>query len=106
MAPWESRYGIVSQVRNLGLLLGVSFAGESKPEEEFFVARPCATKCCGAASGPSATTRPRYVCTGPEYATGGAAAGLDIMEEAIDAVQRKGPTIGDYPPLPSGNVGF
>ena len=32
--------------------------------------------------------------------------GLDIMEEAIDTVQRKGPTVGDYPPMPSGNVGF
>lgn len=33
-------------------------------------------------------------------------AGLDLMEEAIDAVQRKGVTVGDYPPMPSGNVGF
>ena len=32
--------------------------------------------------------------------------GLDIMEEAIDAVQRKGANVGDYPPMPSGNVGF
>ena len=32
--------------------------------------------------------------------------GLGIMEEAIEAVERKGPTIGDYPPMPSGNVGF
>jgi len=32
--------------------------------------------------------------------------GLDIMEEAIDTVQRKGANVGDYPPMPSGNVGF
>jgi hypothetical protein len=32
--------------------------------------------------------------------------GLDIMEEAIDTVQRKGASVGDYPPMPSGNVGF
>jgi acetylornithine/succinyldiaminopimelate/putrescine aminotransferase len=32
--------------------------------------------------------------------------GLDRMEEAIQAVQRNGVTVGDYPPMPSGNVGF
>ncbi|MYE86424.1 MAG: aspartate aminotransferase family protein, partial [Gammaproteobacteria bacterium] len=32
--------------------------------------------------------------------------GLDLMAEAIDQVERQGPTVGDYPPLPSGNVGF
>jgi len=32
--------------------------------------------------------------------------GLDIMEAAIETVERHGPTIGDYPPMPSGNVGF
>ena len=31
---------------------------------------------------------------------------LDLMEESIDEVQRKGVTVGDYPPMPSGNVGF
>ena len=31
---------------------------------------------------------------------------LDLMEEAIEEVQRKGITVGDYPPMPSGNVGF
>jgi len=31
---------------------------------------------------------------------------LDLMEESIDEVQRKGITVGDYPPMPSGNVGF
>jgi hypothetical protein len=33
-------------------------------------------------------------------------AGLDIMEEAIEAVERKGNRVGNYPPMPSGNVGF
>jgi len=32
--------------------------------------------------------------------------GLTAMEEAIDAVQRRGINVGDYPPMPSGNVGF
>ena len=29
--------------------------------------------------------------------------GLDVMEESIDEIQRKGVTV---PPMPSGNVGF
>jgi hypothetical protein len=32
--------------------------------------------------------------------------GLDITEAAIAAVQKSGNTIGDYPALPSGVVGF
>ena len=32
--------------------------------------------------------------------------GLDRMAEAIDQVERQGATVGNYPPLPSGNVGF
>jgi len=32
--------------------------------------------------------------------------GLDIMEAACDTVCRSGNTVGDFPPLPSGNVGF
>ena len=31
---------------------------------------------------------------------------LDRMEEAIEQVEREGISIGDYPPMPSGNVGF
>ena len=32
--------------------------------------------------------------------------GLAIMEEAIEQVATNGVTVGDYPPVPSGNVGF
>ena len=32
--------------------------------------------------------------------------GLEIMKQAIETVERDGPTIGDYPPMPTGNVGF
>jgi hypothetical protein len=32
--------------------------------------------------------------------------GLDRMEESIDAIERGGITVGDYPAMPSGNVGF
>ena len=31
---------------------------------------------------------------------------LNLMEEAIAEVQQQGVTVGDYPPMPSGNVGF
>lgn len=32
--------------------------------------------------------------------------GLDKMEAAIDKISRSGNTVGDYPAMPSGNVGF
>lgn len=107
MAPWESRYGIVSQVRSLGLLMGVSFAGESKPDEEFFTARSVRHEMLRrgvwAICDNQAQVRMYPALNMPPETL---LEGLAIMEEAIEAVQRKGPLIGNYPPLPSGNVGF
>ncbi len=107
MAPWESRYGIVSQVRALGLLMGVSFAGESKPDEEFFTARSVRHEMLRrgvwAICDNQAQVRMYPALNMPPETL---LEGLSIMEEAIEAVQRKGPLIGNYPPLPSGNVGF
>jgi 4-aminobutyrate aminotransferase/(S)-3-amino-2-methylpropionate transaminase len=107
MAPWESRYGIVSQVRSLGLLMGVSFAGESKPDEDFFVARSVRHEMLRrgvwAICDNQAQVRMYPALNMPPETL---LEGLAIMEEAIEAVERKGPTIGDYPPMPSGNVGF
>jgi len=107
MAPWESRYGVVSQVRSLGLLMGVSFAGESKPDEEFFTARSVRHEMLRrgvwAICDNQAQVRMYPALNMPPETL---LEGLSIMEEAIEEVQRKGPTIGNYPPLPSGNVGF
>ena len=107
MALWESRYDIVTQVRNLGLLMGVSFAGESKPGEEFFVARAVRHEMLRrgvwAICDNQAQVRMYPALNMPPETL---LQGLDIMEEAIDSVQRKGANVGDYPPMPSGNVGF
>ena len=107
MAPWEARYDIVSQVRHLGLLMGVSFAGESKPGEAFFVARTVRHEMLRrgvwAICDNQAQVRMYPALNMPPETL---LQGLDIMEEAIDTVQRKGVNVGDYPPMPSGNVGF
>lgn len=107
MADWESRYEIVSQVRSLGLLMGVSFAGESVPGEEFFVARSVRHEMLRrgvwAICDNQAQVRMYPALNMPAEVL---LEGLDIMEEAIAAVQLNGPTVGNYPPMPSGNVGF
>ena len=107
MAPWESRYGIVSQVRSLGLLMGVSFAGDAKPDEEFFTARSVRHEMLRrgvwAICANQAQVRMYPALNMPPETL---LEGLAIMEEAIEAVERKGPAIGNYPPMPSGNVGF
>ena len=107
MAPWETRYDIVTQVRNLGLLMGVSFAAESEPGEEFFLARAVRHEMLRrgvwAICDNQAQVRMYPALNMPPETL---LEGLDIMEEAIDAVQRKGANVGDYPPMPSGNVGF
>ena len=107
MASWEARYGIVSQVRSLGLLMGVSFAGESRPGEEFFAARAVRHEMLRrgvwAICDNQAQVRMYPALNMPPETL---IEGLAIMEEAIETVERHGPTIGDYPPMPSGNVGF
>ncbi len=107
MATWESRYGIVSQVRSLGLLMGVSFAGESKAGEEFFIARAVRHEMLRrgvwAICDNQAQVRMYPALNMPPETL---LEGLSIMEEAIDTVERHGAAIGDYPPMPSGNVGF
>tara|TARA_R110001599_G_scaffold353817_1_gene598938 strand:+ start:69866 stop:71266 length:1401 start_codon:yes stop_codon:yes gene_type:complete len=107
MADWESRYDIVSQVRSLGLLMGVSFAGESVPGEEFFVARSVRHEMLRrgvwAICDNQAQVRMYPALNMPAEVL---LEGLDIMEESIAAVQRNGPAVGNYPPMPSGNVGF
>jgi acetylornithine/succinyldiaminopimelate/putrescine aminotransferase len=107
MAPWETRYGIVSQVRSLGLLMGVSFAGEAKPDEEFFVARvvrhEMLRRGVWAICDNQAQVRMYPALNLPPESL---LEGLAIMEESIDVVQRGGVNVGDYPPMPSGNVGF
>ncbi|MEH6589516.1 MAG: aminotransferase class III-fold pyridoxal phosphate-dependent enzyme [Halioglobus sp.] len=107
MASWDSEYGIVSQVRSLGLLIGVSFKNPNPDGENSHIARSVRDAMlrrgvwaiCDYEDQvrlyPALNMDPKILVEG-----------LAIMEEAIAVVERDGVSIGDYPPMPSGNVGF
>jgi 4-aminobutyrate aminotransferase-like enzyme len=107
MDGWSERYGIVGEVRALGLLIGVSFRAPEGVEEAFHVARSVRDEMLRrgvwAICDNEAAVR-LYPALNMDEAV--MLDGLDRMEEAIAAVQRNGVTVGDYPPMPSGNVGF
>mgnify|MGYP001827532913 FL=1 len=107
MSDWGSRYEIVGQVRTLGLLMGVSFRAPEGVAEDFHVARSVRDamlrRGVWAICDNEAQVR---MYPALNMAPDVLRQGLDLMEEAIDEVQRKGVTAGDYPPMPSGNVGF
>ena len=106
MADWESRYAVVGQVRALGLLIGVAFNAPEGEEDEH-VGRSVRDEMLKRGVW-AICENERQVRVYPALNMDGEVLlrGLDIMEEAIEAVERKGVTVGDYPPLPSGNVGF
>jgi 4-aminobutyrate aminotransferase/(S)-3-amino-2-methylpropionate transaminase len=106
MSGWEDRYAIVGQVRGLGLLLGVSF----KPEEgapDYYRARSVRDEMLRngvwAICDREAQVR-LYPALNMDKSV--LLEGLDVMEAAIDKIDREGVTVGDYPAMPSGNVGF
>lgn len=107
MADWAQRYDIVGEVRTLGLLMGVSFAAPEGVEEDFHVGRSVRNEMLKrgvwAICDSEAQVR-MYPALNMDEAV--LLRGLDVMEESIDEIQRKGVTVGDYPPMPSGNVGF
>ncbi len=107
MSDWGSRYDIVGQVRTLGLLMGVSFRAPEGVAEDFYVSRSVRDEMLQrgvwAICDNEAQVR-MYPALNMDREV--LLRGLDLMEEAIDEVQRKGITVGDYPAMPSGNVGF
>ncbi|AQA18642.1 aspartate aminotransferase family protein [Halioglobus japonicus] len=108
MSDWESRYEIVSQVRGLGLLLGVSFRAGREDIEDFHIARSVRDEMLKRGLWAICDNEPQVrMYPALNMAEDVLLEGLSRMEEAIEAVQRSGGvTIGDYPPMPSGNVGF
>lgn len=108
MAEWEQRYEIVSQVRGLGLLIGVSFRTGRTDIEDFYVARSVRNEMLLRGVWAICDNEPQvrmYPALNMDENV--LLEGLGRMEEAIEAVQRAGGvTVGDYPPMPSGNVGF
>ena len=107
MADWEARYPIVGQVRTLGLLMGVSFKAQDGQEDDAHVARSVRDEMLKRGVWAICEFE-RQVRLYPALNMDEAVLrrGLDLMEEAIDQVQRHGVTVGDHPPLPSGVVGF
>ena len=106
MAGWESRYALVAQVRALGLLMGVSFNAPEGADDEH-VGRSVRDEMLKRGVWAICEFE-RQVRLYPPLNMDEEVLlrGLDAMEEAIDAVERQGVTVGDYPPMPSGNVGF
>ena len=106
MAGWPSRYAIVGQVRALGLLMGVSF-NAPEGEDDDHVGRSVRDEMLKRGVWAICEDE-RQVRLYPALNIGEDVLlrGLDVMEEAIDFVERHGVTVGDYPAMPSGNVGF
>jgi 4-aminobutyrate aminotransferase-like enzyme len=112
MADWEQRFEIVSQVRGLGLLMGVAFRagpdGLREGMEDFYTARSVRDEMLKRGVWAICDNEPQvrmYPALNMDKKV--LLEGLSRMEEAIEAVQKAGGvTVGDYPPLPSGNVGF
>ncbi len=108
MADWEQKFEIVSQVRGLGLLLGVSFRTGREDGEDYYVARSVRDEILKRGVWAICVNEPQvrlYPALNMDEDV--LLEGLSRIEEAIDAAQRAGGvTVGDYPPLPSGNVGF
>jgi 4-aminobutyrate aminotransferase-like enzyme len=107
MAGWQDSYDIVGEVRTLGLLMGVSFRALEPDAESYYVARSVRDGMLRRGVWAICDNEPQvrmYPALNMDENV--LLDGLDRMEEAIQAVQRNGVTVGDYPPMPSGNVGF
>ena len=107
MADWPARYSIVGQVRTLGLLMGVSFNAQEGQEDDEHVARTVRDEMLKRGVWAICELE-RQVRMYPALNMDETVLrrGLDLMEDSIDQVQRHGATVGDYPPMPSGVVGF
>ena len=102
---WPSEYDIVSEIRGLGLLFGVSF--NTAHHDGVHVARSVRDEMLRLGAWAICDFQPQvrlYPALNMEERV--LVEGLDMMKQAIGKVERDGPVIGDYPPMPSGNVGF
>ncbi len=107
MSAWAEKYSIVAEVRCLGLLMGVSFRSPEEDGNNIFVARAVRNAMLingvWAICGGDPTVRMYPALNMDEQVL---LEGLDIMEAAIQQVDKSGGSVGDYPAMPSGNFGF
>ena len=112
MADWSTKYAIVSDVRCLGLLMGISFTHPNKAQfgddyDDSFVARTVRNEMLVNGVWAICDTEPTvrmYPALNMDKQVFIEA--LDIIESAIQAVERDAPLVGDYPAIPSGVTGF
>lgn len=107
MSTWEEQYAVVAQVRTHGLLMGVAFKDPEGVSEDYYFARSVRDAMLRRGVWAICDNEPQVrmypaLNMAPEILS----KALDLMEESIEQVQREGVSIGDYPPMPSGNVGF
>jgi acetylornithine/succinyldiaminopimelate/putrescine aminotransferase len=118
MGDWAEKYSIVSEVRSLGLLMGISIIDPSYSNmsqkqttgaelANSYVARSIRNEMLKngvwAICDMEPTVRMYPALNMDERVL---LEGLDITEDAIATIEKKGNTVGDYPALPTGVVGF
>ena len=112
MADWAERYSIVSEVRCLGLLMGISFTHPDRDQmpddyDDSWIARTVRNEMLingvWAICDTEPTVRMYPALTMDE---GVFVEALDILEAAIQTVDKGGKLVGDYPSIPSGVTGF
>jgi 4-aminobutyrate aminotransferase-like enzyme len=107
MTGWAEKYSIVSEVRCLGLLMGISFGHPDTEIDPIWVARTVRDellkKGVWAICNEESTLR-MYPALNMNQEVFLLA--LDRVEEAIDTVNKGGKLVGDYPGMPTGVEGF
>lgn len=107
MTGWAEKYSIVSEVRCLGLLMGISFGHPDTEIDPIWVARTVRDellkKGVWAICNEESTLR-MYPALNMDQEVFLLA--LDRVEEAIDTVNKGGKLVGDYPGMPTGVEGF
>jgi len=112
MADWPKKYAIVSDVRCLGLLMGISFTHPDKTQfgddyDDSYVARTVRNEMLVNGVWAICDTEPTvrmYPALNMDKQIFIEA--LDIIEAAIQTVEKGAPLVGDYPAIPSGVTGF
>ncbi|CAM3739309.1 aspartate aminotransferase family protein [Parendozoicomonas haliclonae] len=107
MTPWEEKYEIVSQVRSNGLLIGVNFRSPDPNMDDWWFSRSVRSRML--ANGVWAISdRENTIRLYPALNMNESVLreGLQIMEEAIDYVNRHGSIEGNSPAWPTGVAGF
>ncbi len=118
MSDWAEKYSIVSEVRSLGLLMGVSVTDpthsdipeKKSPDTELansYMARSVRNEMLKNGVWAICDMEPTvrlYPALNMDQQV--LLEGLEITEAAIATIEKKGNTVGDYPALPTGVVGF